>query len=123
VWGLQGVKQFRDSNHKYYNASASAIGCSIHNNVEASYNTTSTEFDMIVGSDIIYLEEMLAPLWITIDALLSPTGVMWLAYSRRNVSIDLVVNAAARHDFILQEAPSVEHMDGMYVFCRCHSRR
>lgn len=59
----------------------------------------SDTFDTVLGSDIVYVEEILEPLWRTVDDLMSPEGVFLLAFARRNVPIDRVFDAAAAHGF------------------------
>eukprot|EP00957_Ditylum_brightwellii_P105294 8026843-Ditylum_brightwellii.AAC.1 len=80
--------------------------------------------DVIMGSDIIYTEEVLEPLFDTVVQLmmisssnkeedgekeLSPSSLFLLAYTRRNVSIDLVLECAKRHNlsWILESSPSL----------------
>ncbi|KAL7560438.1 hypothetical protein ACA910_016184 [Epithemia clementina (nom. ined.)] len=77
-------------------------------------------FDLILGSDIIYVEEILEPLWNTIDLLLSSrdknaNAEFWLAYARRNVSIDLVFAEAEKRGFVWE---SPEDAEGVYIFRR-----
>jgi Lysine methyltransferase len=95
IWGDDGVDQFRRRSR-----SGSAAG----------------PYDIILGSDIIYLEEVLEPLFSTIKSLLSSDGAVWLAYARRNVSIDLVLSRATRHGFACEAPPDAE---GVFVFRRC----
>ena len=65
-------------------------------------------FDVIMGSDIIYMEEILEPLFETVDYLLKRNdsssfednkGVFLLAYARRNVKIDDVFATAEKYGF------------------------
>jgi predicted nicotinamide N-methyase len=76
-------------------------------------------FDLILGSDIIYVEEILEPLFATVAQLLSPNeatvGQFWLAYARRNVSIDLVLETAAAFGFSFTTPADAE---GVFVFQR-----
>ena len=74
------------------------------------------EFDIILASDVIYLEEVIEPLLDTVVALLAPGGLFWLSYARRNVSIDKVLSSAKRHGLEWSE-PS-ENAEGVYVFQR-----
>lgn len=75
-------------------------------------------FDLVMGSDIIYVETILEPLFQTVDALLSPSGSFVLAYARRNVKIDLVFQTADRFGFQWTEPTSSE---GCFVFQRRRS--
>jgi predicted nicotinamide N-methyase len=66
----------------------------------ASFLTTDSErFDTVIGSDIIYVEEILEPLWRTVDDLVTPAGAFLLAFARRNVPIDRVFETASTHGF------------------------
>lgn len=78
----------------------------------ATYGST---FDSILGADIIYVEEILQPLWATVDRLLSAEGVFLLAYARRNVSMDLVLAQATARDFVWETPADAE---GVYLFRR-----
>jgi predicted nicotinamide N-methyase len=81
--------------------------------------TPSGLFDLVMGSDIIYVETILEPLFQTVDALLSASGLFVLAYARRNVKIDLVFQAAERFGFHWTEPTSSE---GCFVFERVAKR-
>lgn len=72
-------------------------------------------FDLILGSDIIYVEEIIEPLWNTVDRLLIRDGEFWLAFARRNVSIDLVLDHAGKHGYCWKTPETVE---GVYIFRR-----
>lgn len=64
-------------------------------------------FDLIMASDIIYVEEILHPLWQTVQALLAPhpDGKFCLSFVRRNVSWDLVLAVAQQYDMELMGIP------------------
>lgn len=89
-------------------------------------------FDVIIGSDIIYQESIIDPLFETVQELLTPSStnvdlhnqdtleiilskqsVFLLAYARRNVQIDLVLDSAVRHglEYIV---PGTD--EGVYIF-------
>lgn len=76
-----------------------------------------SRFDMIMGSDIIYVETIIDPLFTTVDALLTlgGTGTFILAYARRNVKIDTVLSAAVRYNF---EWALPDGEEGCFVFTR-----
>lgn len=89
------------------------------------FRTAHGTFDLILGSDIIYVEEILEPLWNTIDQLLlhddkdwkmKRKAEFWLAYARRNVSIDLVFQHATKRGF--QWKTTNEDGEGVYIFSR-----
>ena len=79
----------------------------------------SERFDTVLGSDIIYVEEILEPLWRTVDDLMSPDGVFLLAFARRNVPIDRVFETAAAHGFAWTRDDS--NCEGVVVFRRDES--
>lgn len=74
-------------------------------------------FDMIMGSDIIYVETILEPLFQSVHALLSEEAdaKFVLAYARRNVKIDLVLETAAKYNF---EWAQPDGEEGCFVFTR-----
>jgi hypothetical protein len=98
-------------------------------------------FDVVMGSDIIYTNDILDPLFETVDYLLkknisnddsdftdicgssnssnsngSPSrGVFILAYARRNVKIDDVFATAEKYGF---QWSAPEEAEGCFVFCR-----
>lgn len=75
-------------------------------------------FDTIMGSDIIYVEQVLEPLWITVATLLSkPNGRFLLAFARRNVQMDLVLEHAKKVGLQLSDkAPPPSDDEGVFVF-------
>ena len=61
------------------------------------------KFDIILGSDIIYVEHVVEPLLNTVAQLLRPYhGVFLLAFARRNVSIDYVLSVAQQQGFVCE---------------------
>lgn len=54
-------------------------------------------FDVILASDVIYVEEILEPLFATVVTLMNATGKFLLSYARRNVNIELVLAVAKCH--------------------------
>lgn len=93
-------------------------------------------FDVIIGSDIIYHEAIVEPLFKTVQRLLAPSSsdgthdienndsvesilylqsVFLLAYARRNVRIDFVLDCAIRHglQYIIPKTD-----EGVYIFYR-----
>jgi predicted nicotinamide N-methyase len=58
------------------------------------------KFDLILGSDIIYVEHVVEPLFDTVhELLLHDGGTFVLAFARRNVSIDYVLEIAHQKGF------------------------
>ena len=49
---------------------------------------------MIIGADIIYEDSQIPALWATIKDLLKPEGLGILAFARRNVPMNQVINEA-----------------------------
>jgi Lysine methyltransferase len=82
--------------------------------------TYSERFDTVLGSDIIYVEEILEPLWRTVDDLVTPDGAFLLAFARRNVPIDRVFETAAAHGFAWTRDESKS--EGVVVFRRAERR-
>ena len=75
-------------------------------------------FDIIMGADIIYTEEAVEPLFNTVSSLLSkanPHSKFLLAYARRNVKIDFVLNYAEKCGLIWSQPKDAE--EGVYIFC------
>mmetsp|Transcript_21804 Transcript_21804/g.33318 ORF Transcript_21804/g.33318 Transcript_21804/m.33318 type:complete len:265 (+) Transcript_21804:110-904(+) len=73
-------------------------------------------FDVIMGSDVIYQEDTIEPLFYTVAELLSKDNEeskFYLAYARRNVKIDMVLECAKSFGLEWREPTSVE---GVYVF-------
>jgi predicted nicotinamide N-methyase len=84
--------------------------------------STQACFDIILASDVIYVEECIEPLLETVVALLAPNGVFWLSYARRNVSIDKVLCSAKQHG--LSWTLPNKAAEGVHVFftattCKC----
>jgi predicted nicotinamide N-methyase len=79
-----------------------------------SNNDHHRYFDVILGSDIIYVEHVIEPLFDTVSQLLDKSsGVFLLAYCRRNVSVSLVLSAALRRGMVWHEPDAP---DGVYQF-------
>jgi predicted nicotinamide N-methyase len=77
-------------------------------------NNDQRYFDVILGSDIIYVEHVIEPLFDTVSQLLDKrSGVFLLAYCRRNVSISLVLSAAQQRGMVWHEPDAP---DGVYQF-------
>jgi len=71
------------------------------------------KFQLILGSDVVYAQDQLEPLFTTIVALLDPNGTFLLAFTRRNVSIDCVLDCATSFGFSWTEPDSSE---GVFEF-------
>lgn len=81
---------------------------------------TST-IDVILGADIIYVEEVLPSLWETISSILPSDGKFILGYTPRNVSIDLVFQYATEYKFSWTSNLSSTGDNascGIYIFTR-----
>ena len=82
---------------------------------------TRHRIDVILGADIIYVEEMLPSLWDTVSSILAVNGMFILGYTPRNVSVDLVLQYASTYDFAWTTPSSPSSDDsskGIYVFTR-----
>ncbi|KAH9109385.1 hypothetical protein LEN26_004177 [Aphanomyces euteiches] len=77
---------------------------------------TQGTFDVLIGADIIYEKEYVQPLFVTASHFLarsSPANVFYLAYTKRNVSIDYVLSCATNVGFTWK-APTTD--EGIYEF-------
>lgn len=82
--------------------------------------TPNGKFDVIMGSDIIYTQDILDPLFKTVDFLLKDNsndvnGFFLLAYARRNVKIDYVFETAEKYGF---QWTMPDHCEGCFIFSR-----
>ena len=77
-------------------------------------------FEVVLAADIIYVTEILEPLWETVDTLLAPRGLFLLAYARRNVPIDLVLEQATERGFAWS---CPENAEGVFLFRRRHEKQ
>jgi predicted nicotinamide N-methyase len=84
--------------------------------VEGSQAFPSQSYDYVIGSDIIYVEDILEPLFYTVKHLMKPGGQFLLAYARRNVKIDHVFEMAATFGFALKEDEESVVQEGVYIF-------
>mmetsp|Transcript_13564 Transcript_13564/g.29459 ORF Transcript_13564/g.29459 Transcript_13564/m.29459 type:complete len:243 (+) Transcript_13564:162-890(+) len=76
-------------------------------------------FDVVMGSDIVYIEDMVEQLFETVSRLLSTesSSVFLLSFARRNVSIDLVLSCAEKYGFASKK-PKEKASEGVYLFFR-----
>jgi SAM-dependent methyltransferase len=72
-------------------------------------------FHLVLGADIIYVVEILEPLFQSVQRLLADGGQFWLAYARRNVKIDWVLEMATRYGFTYETPDDTE---GVFIFQR-----
>ena len=75
------------------------------------------QFDVILASDVIYVPDIINPLWETIQTLLSKTGILLLAYARRKVpvSFELILSAAKDANFSY-ECLQRDDEEGQYLY-------
>lgn len=61
-------------------------------------------FHLILASDVIYVPEVVQPLFETVQTLLDPQGVFVLAFAKRRVpvSVESVLETAARNQFVYE---------------------
>ncbi|KAF0691397.1 Aste57867_17365 [Aphanomyces stellatus] len=76
---------------------------------------TQGSYDVLIGADIIYEKQYVAPLFATASHFLSRTAhnIFYLAYTKRNVSIDYVLSCATDAGF-QWIAPTTD--EGIYEF-------
>mmetsp|Transcript_16458 Transcript_16458/g.23408 ORF Transcript_16458/g.23408 Transcript_16458/m.23408 type:complete len:295 (-) Transcript_16458:147-1031(-) len=93
------------------------LECADINQTGVKSESSDYRFDVIMGSDIIYVEEIIEPLFDTVTQLLSHSNdaVFLLAYARRNVKIDFVLQCAENHGLKWKMTSGVE---GIYIFSR-----
>jgi predicted nicotinamide N-methyase len=84
-------------------------------NLDTFCDQYKAPLDVIIGADIIYVTTVLQPLWETIDKLLSLNGKFLLAFTRRTVSVELVLEYATKYGF---EWTCPENRTSVYVFTR-----
>ena len=77
-------------------------------------------FDIVLGSDIIYVPEIIGPLFETIERIMTDDATFILAYARRNVPIDLVLDHAKQKGFVWT-CPD-ESAEGVFCFKRATRR-
>jgi hypothetical protein len=89
---------------------------------KALQHSGASGFDIVLGSDIIYVEDILKPLWETVAAVVCRDGAFWLSFCRRNVPFGLVVETADQFGFgpcqLTGAVQPARDQDGVYVFCR-----
>jgi predicted nicotinamide N-methyase len=77
------------------------------------------KFDTILGADIVYIEEALAMLWKTVDALLAIDGKFVLSFVPRNVPIIRVFEHARHYTFRWHNPTHSSGIDGtIWIFSR-----
>ena len=85
IWGKESAETFLES-------IAQTAGSSV----------SSSQFSVIIASDIIYAAVVIDPLWETVRTLLRyPNGQFWMAFAVRKVrvTIDFVLNKAEEYGF------------------------
>lgn len=55
--------------------------------------------DVIIGTDVLYFEKCLEPIWQTVDALLKPDGKFLLSFATHSVTVAEVLEAARQYGF------------------------
>jgi len=106
-WGSCEINEFRK---KWCCAKTKEMGTGV-------YTCANDRFDVIMGSDIIYADDIIEPLFDTVTGLLSYSihALFLLAYIRRNVKIELVLDCAKRRGFHYEKADHTMD-DGVYMF-------
>lgn len=82
---------------------------------EFASSSCISKYQVIIGSDVVYAQDQLEPLFNTVSTLLDPKGTFLLAFTRRNVSIDCVLDCANIYGFSWTEPDCLE---GVFAFYR-----
>lgn len=124
IWGKKQANDFlkyywEDENALNQTSSLTSTICS-NKNGNGGSNDRGEKVDLVMGSDIIYEEEAIGPLFDTVMELLSSRPLDYnclflLSYARRNVSIGKIFECAQRHGL---EWTSPEDVEGVFVFSR-----
>lgn len=98
LWGDKHIKLFQQS-------------------IQKSIPNHNGSFDVIIASDVIYVDYILDDLFDTIVGFMSTTSdsKFYLAYARRAVDISAVFECATRHRLVWIEP---EETEGVYIFSR-----
>ena len=90
---------------------------SFKENIMNTISNHNGTFDVIIASDVVYVDYILDDLFDTIVGLLSslPSSKFLLAYARRAVDINAVYECATQHGLIWTEP---ENTEGVYIFSR-----
>jgi predicted nicotinamide N-methyase len=121
-WGKKYLDQFKNSVLKKVPTTEVKKGESDCESESTTTTTTTTgtdcRFDVIIASDVIYVDYILDDLFDTIVGLLSPSqdAKCYIAYARRAVDISLVFDCAERHGLTWTKPD--DDVEGVYVFTR-----
>jgi predicted nicotinamide N-methyase len=108
LWGRQTAMDFLERQHHH-----------------GQTQTQPLLFDVVLASDVIYVADIIPPLWETIQSLLTPNGVFLLAYAKRKVPVSfaLVLSAAEEagfsHECLQDNADAdadADADDGLYLY-------
>jgi predicted nicotinamide N-methyase len=117
----------RNNNNKGHNNSSHDVTCRqlVWGRNLDNFVSEHGVFDVILGSDIIYVEDIIEPLFETIERIMNPQAdadaTFILAYARRNVPIDLVLDHAKQRGFECTR-PDESSAEGVFCFKRCATR-
>ena len=73
-------------------------------------------FDILVAADVIYEEDQVIPLFEAVVDLLASHGNFYLAYARRNISIDTVLTVAQHKGFQWSVEDAGDGLEPIYKF-------
>ena len=116
-WGKSHIDKFKKSLTKSKQAPTTEV-------VDSAEEEEEDNFDIIIASDVIYVEYILDDLFETIVGLLSASkdARFVLAYARRAVDISLVFECAQKHGLSWTKPANEEGDDdgveGVYIFSR-----
>ena len=130
LWGKQYIDPFKASIAQYLNKKKSIDNDNITTSTTSTNTNATTRnsspsndgtfFDVIIASDVIYVEYILDDLFDTITGMLSPCNSdakFVLAYARRAVDISLVFQFATKHGLVWT-TPNNDETEGVYIFSR-----
>ena len=83
-------------------------------------DSTKLLFDVILAADVVYVPQVIAPLFETVHTLLEPTkGIFFLAFARRmvDVTVDDVLQQATEAGFVYKQCSSdADTEQGLYLY-------
>ena len=73
-------------------------------------------FDLIVAADVVYEDEQVEPLLEAVTDLLHADGIFLLAYARRNIPIDRVLEVAVTRGLVWSVVDDGDGLEPIYKF-------
>jgi predicted nicotinamide N-methyase len=113
--GIMGEKHGNGNNNNTMDCPQLIWGQQLPEFLQQYASDDNGPFDVVLAADIIYVTEIIQPLWETVDTILPPHGLFMLAYARRNVPIDLVLEQATQRGFTWS---CPDNAEGVFLFRR-----